>query len=624
MDFNKYLDTLLAASQPPPGSTRQNQSPWLFLDAADTLFTTAKRRVYTGKLTGAGLAKPNAVPDSLSPVLEELPKWAQLSEVLQEIEHDAYLNPVPVDESSGSILIMCGDQGTCRQLREYLQTMHEHPDEEDGPSASFMMRRKLRNYLDWKRDFTKVSASLFSENEKAINANQQQRQQPKQGRPPPNKRRRVRGNASTAAGPSRTDSGALRVAGDRDAHIAGLMAELQPAEAEALQKPEAGPDSLDNTDDFYELFGMDELVLIHPYQGDLDEHVLEEAKPRYVVMYEPDTAFIRRIEVYRSSHTDRAIKVFFLYYGGSVEEQRYLSSVRREKDAFTKLIRERGNMALTLHAATQDPQESFLRTINTRIAGGGRLTTTAEPPRVVVDVREFRSSLPSLLHGRGLAVVPCMLTVGDYVLSPHMCVERKSVRDLIASFANGRLYNQTEAMTEHYKQPMLLIEFDRNKSFTLEPFVDFSASSYSAALAGNMANPDLQAKLVMLTLAFPRLKILWSSSPFQTADMFAELKKNADEPDPARAVAIGLDPSVAQLQHGGERVFNQLSMDMLRIVPGVSDRNIMALTVRCTSLWDVANADEGELDGAIGMVGARSVWRFFNRSVFDGDVPGME
>lgn len=74
----------------------------------------------------------------------------------------------------------------------------------------------------------------------------------------------------------------------------------------------------------------------------MDEHVLEELRPRYIIMYEPDAAFIRRVEVYRSSHQERNVRVYFMYYGESVEEQRYLSAVRREKDAFTKLIHERG------------------------------------------------------------------------------------------------------------------------------------------------------------------------------------------------------------------------------------------------------------------------------------------
>ena len=88
--------------------------------------------------------------------------------------------------------------------------------------------------------------------------------------------------------------------------------------------------------------------------------------------------------MYRASHPARYLKVYFLLYNNSVEEQRYLSAVRREKDAFTRLIREKGNMALVIQSdvGVEDPQEFFLRTINTRIAGGGRVTATAEPPRV--------------------------------------------------------------------------------------------------------------------------------------------------------------------------------------------------------------------------------------------------
>ncbi|KAF2116586.1 DNA repair endonuclease XPF [Lophiotrema nucula] len=621
VDFNKYLDTVLAASQPPPGTNKQNQSPWLFLDAADTMFTTARRRVYEGKVSNADLANdPKTVPDSLKPVLEELPKWNQLAEILQEVEQDAYLNPIPQDSSNGSILIMCADQGTCRQLREYLQTMWVKPeghekDEEDGepePSGKFMMRRKLRNYLNWKRDFSRVSAALFTENQKAINGSTDQKVQSGRGnKAPPNKRRRIRGGGAAGSGSSRTEMGAVRTAGDRDAHIASLMAELQPTEIEAMQKAEIGLDPLDDMEDYYSLFDMNELIVVHPYEGDLDEHVLEETKPRYVIMYEPDAAFIRRIEVYRSSHTDRTVKVFFMYYGGSVEEQRYLSAVRREKDAFTRLVRERGNMAMKIDHSNLDPQESFLRTINTRIAGGGRLAATEQPPRVVVDVREFRSSLPSLLHGRAIVVVPCMLTVGDYVLTPHICVERKSVRDLIGSFANGRLYNQVESMMEHYKHPMLLIEFDQNKSFTLEPFSDLSAPTTASGLA---VAPDLQSKIVMLTLAFPRLKIIWSSSPYQTAEIFNELKKSQDEPDPLKAVQLGLDP---EMQGDELRSFNQVTQDMLRTLPGASEKIVTQLMLEVENILDLANMEEKDICRVIGTDVGRRIYRFFNKSLYD-------
>ena len=358
VSFNKYLDTILAAHQPPPGSNRQNQSPWLFLDSANTIFETAKRRVYTGKpLEGENLTEPEALPDTLRPVLEEQPKWALLAEILEEIERDTYFNPIIQDDSNGTILVMCSDQNTCRQLREYLQNMHVRPaplnegeGEDDGeietkPSATFMMRRKLRGYLDWKKNFARVSASLFNENQKALNGYKDQ--SAAKGKGPPNKRRRVRGGSAAAAGGGRSVNSGLQIAEDKASQVASLMAEIHPTDADAAQKEEIAVDSLEGMEDYFELYEMKDILVIHPYDGDMDEHVLEEVRPRYVIMYEPDAAFIRRIEVYRSSHDNRNVRVYFMYYGGSVEEQRYLSAVRKEKDAFTRLIDEKGVSSIT-------------------------------------------------------------------------------------------------------------------------------------------------------------------------------------------------------------------------------------------------------------------------------------
>ena len=385
VSFNKYLDTILAAHQPPPGSNRQNQSPWLFLDAANTIFETAKRRVYTGNpMQGDVLEAPGTLTDSLRPVLEEQPKWALLAEILEEIDRDAYFNPGVRDNSNGTILIMCSDQATCRQLREYLQNMYIRPqqatedDEPDGcaeakASASFMMRRKLRNYLNWKKDFARVSASLFTENQKVLEGFTDQRgTNGYRGKGPPNKRRRVRGGSSTAAGGGRAVNSSLQMLEERDSQVATLLADIQPAETHAAQKEEVTVDSLDDMEDYFELYEMNDLVVVHPYDGDMDEHVLEEVRPRYVIMYEPDAAFIRRIEVYRSSHDDRNVRVYFMYYGGSVEEQRYLSAVRREKDAFTRLIKEKGVCLLQCYSRLSDPNADKLAEYGSNVYTGRR------------------------------------------------------------------------------------------------------------------------------------------------------------------------------------------------------------------------------------------------------------
>jgi DNA excision repair protein ERCC-4 len=610
--FLQYLDTVLAVSQPRPGSSRMYMSPWLLLDAAHTIFETARQRVYAGKINEALLANSRQSDDTIRPVLEELPKWAVIFEIMDEIERDVYFNPVH-DDSSGAILIMCGDNATCAQIREFLQIMQiEEQVDEDGDtsmqaSASAMMKRKLRNYINWKREFSKVGARLLSGGQKGSESKSEQSPAANRGRAPPNKRRRLRGSSSAAAGPNRSD--VTRTAGDKDAHLASLIDETEPA-AEAGLKDEIGADPMNNMDEYYELYDMKDLVIVHPYDGDLDEHILEEVKPRYIIMYEPDPAFIRRIEVYRSSHTDRNVRVYFTYYKESVEEQRYLSAVRKEKDAFTKLIRERATMTVTIDNSKLEPEEAFLRTINTRIAGGGRVSATAVKPRVVVDTREFRSSLPSLVNARGMDIIPCMLTVGDYVLTPDICIERKSVSDLIGSLNNGRLFNQAETMTEYYKSPMLLIEFDQSKSFTLEPFADLTNSAVGAL----SSTPDLQSKLVLLTIAFPKLRIIWSSSPYQTAEIFEELKKNNEEPDARKAASLGAEEG-DDAETG--RAFNQTPMDMLREVPGVDDKIMTRLSLEVGSIHDLANLSEDDVSGLVGREAGRKIHRFFNQKVTD-------
>ena len=209
VSFLKYLDTIRAAHTPPPGSTRQNASPWLFLDAAHIIFDTAKRRVYTGKIEDNS-TDPGS--QSLRPVLEEQPKWLQLAETLAEIDRDLYFNPHFRDDSNGSILVMCNDHKTCLQLKQYLQGMYvkvkdEEDDDDDAdaepePSGASMMRKRLRDYLLWKKAFAKIRESLFEENQRQIHgtaANGHGQVFNHRGKAPANKRRRVRGGGTVAA-----------------------------------------------------------------------------------------------------------------------------------------------------------------------------------------------------------------------------------------------------------------------------------------------------------------------------------------------------------------------------------------------------------------------------------------
>ncbi|RXI00924.1 hypothetical protein DVH24_001158 [Malus domestica] len=101
------------------------------------------------------------------------------------------------------------------------------------------------------------------------------------------------------------------------------------------------------------------------------------------------------------------------------------------------------------------------------------------------------------------------------------------------SFTSGRLYHQEETMVRYYRIPILLIEFSQDKSFSFQ--------LQSASDIGDDVTPNsFISKLSWLVLHFPRLRIIWSRSLHATADIFATLKENQDEPDESKATRVGV------------------------------------------------------------------------------------
>ena len=48
------------------------------------------------------------------------------------------------------------------------------------------------------------------------------------------------------------------------------------------------------------------------------------------------------MQVYKALNPGLAVRVYFMVYQMTTEEHKYLASLRKEKDAFERLIRERG------------------------------------------------------------------------------------------------------------------------------------------------------------------------------------------------------------------------------------------------------------------------------------------
>ena len=96
-------------------------------------------------------------------------------------------------------------------------------------------------------------------------------------------------------------------------------------------------------------------------------------------------------------------------------------------------------------------------------------TTNATDKTIQIDHREVNSTLPAYLHGLGFNTEITQLPHGDLRLSSRILIERKTVRDLLASIKNGRLLSQCHALKASAPRPLLLIETGGDEQYALHP-----------------------------------------------------------------------------------------------------------------------------------------------------------
>lgn len=134
------------------------------------------------------------------------------------------------------------------------------------------------------------------------------------------------------------------------------------------------------------------------------------------------------------------------------------------------------------------------------------------------------------------------------------------------------------------------------------------AKKGSSSGESDRAPPSIQSKLVLLTLQFPRVRIIWSSSPYATTDIFNDLKANNVEPEPGRAIAIGAeeDPNM------GAGV-NAAAEELLRCIPGVTAKNVKYVMSKVRSVRELCELKGEEVQAILGVEPGNLCWDFMHR-----------
>lgn len=225
---------------------------------------------------------------------------------------DWYINKV---SPSGHVLICASDDRTCAQLQQYIK------------HGSDWLLNRLYARTVGKRDSAPSAVFELDLDQKTKGQKRKETEQKKRTKSIKSKKRpsltltQMMGKEETAGG------AVMGSSGDED--------ERMEEDGEELK--------LELSSDAYYGVLKEPLTVIHPLKGLTDPHsltrVLHEVEPSFVVLYDAELSFVRQLEIYKVSRPGKPLRVYFLIYGGSTEEQKYLTALSKEKKAFEHLIR---------------------------------------------------------------------------------------------------------------------------------------------------------------------------------------------------------------------------------------------------------------------------------------------
>lgn len=202
---------------------------------------------------------------------------------------------------------------------------------------------------------------------------------------------------------------------------------------------------------------------------------------------------------------------------------------------------------------------------------------TLENLRIVVDEREKKSGIPELLKSVGLRIEMKTLPIGDYIVAPETIVERKSIRDLMASIFDGRLFDQCTRLKEHFEYPVVLMEgnVDEIEEIAENPLVFYGALS-----------------TVVLDFKIP---VIPTPSAMHTAKLLVSMCSRKD---------ASKGPFLKKIRKSNDLEKQQLSS--LCSLPGVGEKFAIRMLEKFGSPIKVLNASISELSKIEGLGEARS------------------
>lgn len=181
----------------------------------------------------------------------------------------------------------------------------------------------------------------------------------------------------------------------------------------------------------------------------IGEEGLDIVECDHVIFYDTVPSAIRYIQ--RRGRTGRKGpgKATILIAKGTRDEAYYWISRRKEREMAG---------AIQQFLKTQKERSPDQARIEKFVLNEKKEKNMVEQIVVIVDSRELGALVTRELVKLGALAKSDTLSVGDFVLSDKVVVERKDVEDFASSIIDGRLFQQAARLKETYQKPIILVE----------------------------------------------------------------------------------------------------------------------------------------------------------------------
>ncbi|WP_286189043.1 3'-flap repair endonuclease Xpf [Sulfolobus sp. S-194] len=190
--------------------------------------------------------------------------------------------------------------------------------------------------------------------------------------------------------------------------------------------------------------------------------------------------------------------------------------------------------------------------------------------RIYVDYREKNSGVPDIIKELGAIVIFDNLSVGDYVISDEIAIERKSVEDLVSSVFDKRFFDQLNRLSEAYAKPFILIEGDMEKIRKI-------TSRWKA----------INSALTSAILEFD-LRVVYSNDRKESAEIIYKIAEKSSTTQNKKIVNLHEKPKFESLR--------DIQLYVIEAFPQIGSKLAERLLEKFGSIERICNASVSELE----------------------------